>query len=133
MNRYERRLQERNSRKGLPKELTQALATLGSLQEFSKLSEQLKPYLEKIELLATKLENIDEVLQEAEKENTALRTLLEEQRQTFLRMLAVGMGIPLKDVLLIESQAQSEWKNADTPTTQAAREITETNQSPNSP
>lgn len=130
MNRQTRRLQE----KRIPKELTQVLSTIQGLEEFAKLAERLKPHLENIEQLANQLEIAKEAVQNAQAENTELRAILEEQRQTFLQLFAIGMDIPLGEVLSMEAKIQNEREtnNADT-TAQPETEATEEDPSTDTP
>jgi chromosome segregation ATPase len=110
--------QRRTQKAAIPKELTQMLASLGSLQEFASVAERLKPQLTKIERFAAELEVANEVLQKIKAENKELRAAIEEQRQTFLRMFATGMDISYEEVLSIESRIQKTEEDANTTTGQ---------------
>jgi len=118
MNRATRRAKEK--KKPVPKELTQILSALGPLQEVVELAQRIKPELEKIDQLMIQLEAANEALQKAEAENTALRNMLETQRQVFLRLFATGMDIPLDQVLSIEARLLNEVENARTPNSETA-------------
>jgi hypothetical protein len=122
------------TKKKLP-QLMQAVATLNSLQEFVKLTEQAKPYLKNIEQLADKLETAKEMLQKAQSETTELKASLERQRQTFLHMFTVCMGISLPEILSIEAHILEERKDADTSirSTENSEATTEANSSSDSP
>jgi len=117
MNRRERRAQKKTTSgpKNLPKELTQALSSLESLQELTGLVERLKPYTDNVEQLGAALDSANEALEKAQSENAELKASFDIQRQVYLRMFATGMDIPLEDVLTMEAQIR-EKLDADTTT-----------------
>ena len=99
MNRHMRRAQTKKAR-GLPPaladNLTKALTTLQSLEEFTVLANQLKPCLEG--LMAA---------------NARLQATLEAQRKTFLRLLASATGRQLDEIILLEAVAIQEELHAN--------------------
>lgn len=98
-------------------DLGKVAATLSSLQEFAEVAEKLKPLLETVGPLSARLEEAGEALAAAQRENGELRSLLETQRQVFLRLCAQGMGITVEEVLSMEAaireQLPTERNDAD--------------------
>jgi hypothetical protein len=117
MNRHARRVQATASigKPTLPAEITKALATINSLQEFAAVADRLKPFLANAERLSAQLDEARSALALAQAENVSLRTVIEHQRQVFLRMFAQGMGIPLTEVLSIEASIQGQLTDAHSP------------------
>lgn len=107
MNRQTRRNLKRKG--ASPPDLSKALSSLESLQQLSELSQKLGPYLENIEQLSQQLRETTDSLQRAEAE-------LIEQRQIFLNLIAIGMGISIEQVLSMEAQIRESIKNADATT-----------------
>lgn len=108
MNRHARRsIAAKGTSPTLP-DLSQMVATLGSLEEFAQLAERLKPHLETLGELAVKLETTEAALVIAQTENSALKAEIELQRSIFLRLIASGMGVSLEKVLSMETAIQEE-------------------------
>lgn len=123
MNRHARRGQAAQPQ--LPADVSKALSTIQSLQELSSVVERLNLFLSEADKLEVRLAEAQAAVQSAQAENSLLRSTLETQRQTFLRMFAQGMGISLEDVLSMEQAIQGQLTDANTssePVEPAARE-----------
>lgn len=96
------------STQGKSLDLGKMAATLGSLQEFADVVEKLKPLLDTVGQLSARLEAASEALAAAQRENVELRSLLETQRQVFLRLCAQGMGITVEEVLSMDAAIREQ-------------------------
>lgn len=89
-------------------QLTQALGghegvdnlgkTLGALGGLEEITEKLEPLVEQVEDLTEELVNTQEALQLALQQNEAIRQTLEDQRITFLWLIAEVADTPLEAV-----------------------------------
>jgi hypothetical protein len=82
----------------------------GPMQQILEQFEQIQPVLDE---LPVRFEEAETLLKAARAENLVLRQQLEQQRQVFLRMFAQGMGIPLEQVLSMESDMQNQIGSED--------------------
>lgn len=84
------------------------MATFGRLQEFAELAERVKPFLNTIDQLSSRLDEASDALAGAKHESVELRAALEQQRQVFLRLCAQGMGITVEQVLSMEADIREQ-------------------------
>lgn len=107
MNRHQKRAQNASIKK-MP---AAAQQTLGALEEFSQVVENLKPYLVAIKHMAQRIDDTVSVLKDVELRNASLKAELALQREVNLRLMHQLVGIPIASLKVIrdlESQIQDE-------------------------
>jgi hypothetical protein len=107
MNRHQKRAQNASIKK-MP---AAAQQTLGALEEFSQVVENLKPYLVAIKHMAQRIDDTVSVLKDVELRNASLKAELALQREVTLRLVYSMKSfqvINMENVRLLESQIQDE-------------------------
>lgn len=92
------------------------------IREFASIAEKLNPYLAQLGELQTQLGGVEQLLREAQEENSALRAALLEQRAVYLRLFARGMGVSLDSVISMETEFRHAVKNPDSETNSSAND-----------